>query len=149
MTNCCIHQLVYPRYQEGIFGASFVQICEIHTYSPLRILLLYHHRVGQPLKIKHLFYCSCLLKFGYFLFNNIGMFFGRAPRQLLLRGDTWLNVQMMTNEIWIHPGSFISTPREHVNVFPEENNQFFLLMMRQLNSHLEKLPLIIINDDFF
>jgi len=56
---------------------------------------------------------------------------------------------MMIDEIWIHPMSFIITPREYINILPKENNQFFLLSRRQLNSHLEKLFLIIINDNFF
>ena len=53
ITYGCIHQLIYPRKGERIFWTGFVQVCEVHTYPPLPVLLLYHHDVGQPLKIKN------------------------------------------------------------------------------------------------
>ena len=39
---------------EGVFWAGLVQICEVHTYSPLPALLLHHHSIGQPLRVKQL-----------------------------------------------------------------------------------------------
>jgi len=49
------------------------------------------------------------------------MFFRRVLRWLFLRGDRWINIQLMTNEIWIHPESFISTPSKHINVLSKES----------------------------
>ena len=46
MTYSCIHQLIYPGKGERIFWTGFVQICEVHTYPSLPVLLLYHYDVG-------------------------------------------------------------------------------------------------------
>ena len=142
MTNCCIHQLVYPRYQEGIFGASFVQICEIHTHSPFPVLL-YHNYIGQPFGVKHLFYGSYSFKFDHLFLDSLRMLFKGMPRWLFPRGNHWVNVQMVTNEVWIHPGSLISAPSKYIHILPKEGNQLFLLLERLLNPYL-KVPIIIV-----
>ena len=56
---------------------------------------------------------------------------------LFLRGNRWTDIQMMTNEIRIYFVSFISTPSKHINILSKESHQLFLLLMRQLNSHLK------------
>ena len=53
------------------------------------------------------------------------MFFRRAPRWLFLRDNKWINIQVVTNKILIHPGSFISTPRKHINIFSKESQLLF------------------------
>ena len=40
-----VYNLVYPRQAEGIFGAVFVKISIINTYSPFFILFLNENRV--------------------------------------------------------------------------------------------------------
>ena len=46
MAYSSIHQLIYLRHGKGVFWAGLVQICEVNTYSPLSILLLYHYSIG-------------------------------------------------------------------------------------------------------
>ena len=75
MTYSDIHQLIYLRHRERILGASFVQICEIYTYSPFFTFLLYYHRVGQPVRVKHLLHSPSLLKFDHLILDNIRMLF--------------------------------------------------------------------------
>ena len=56
---------------------------------------------SQPLRIEHLFNSPCLLKFGYFTFDSLYMFLGRALMWLPFRSNGWIDIQMMTNKIWI------------------------------------------------
>ena len=46
MTYSCIHQLIYLGKGERILWTGFVQICEVHTYPLLPVLLPYHYGVG-------------------------------------------------------------------------------------------------------
>ena len=34
-----------------------------------------------------------------------------------LGGNRWIDIQMVTNETWVHPQGFISIPREYIYVF--------------------------------
>ena len=71
-----VHQLVYPRKGERIFRTDFVQVYEVYTYTPLSVLLFYHHGVGQPLGIKNFLDSPYSLKFSYLVFNSFIMVFG-------------------------------------------------------------------------
>ena len=92
-----------------------------------------------------------MLKLHHLFLDNIRMLFERALRWLFLKGDRWVNIQVMINEVGIHPGSFISILGKHINVLSKESNQLFILPRRQLNSHLKELIIIIIiiNGDLF
>jgi len=70
-----IHQLVYPRYRKMVLGVSFIQICEVHTYPPLPILLLHYHCIGQLLKVKHFLNSPILLKLVHLVLDSIRMLF--------------------------------------------------------------------------
>ena len=80
MAHCCIHQLIYSRHREGIFWASLILICEVHTYSPFSVLLFHHHSIGQPFRVKDFLDSSYLLELHHLISNNICMFLGWAPR---------------------------------------------------------------------
>ena len=56
-----------------ILGASFIQICKVHTHLPLLILLLHYHCIGQPLRVKHFLNSPSLLKLVYLLLDIIKM----------------------------------------------------------------------------
>ena len=75
MAYSCIQQLVYSRHGKRVFGASFIQICEVHTYVPFPILLVHHHCIVQPLKVEHFLNNPNLLKLVHILLDNIRMFF--------------------------------------------------------------------------
>ena len=127
MTYRCIHQLVYPRHRERVFGTSLIEICEIHTHAPLPSLLLHHHRVSQPLRVKNLFNSPCLFELCYLIFYSLYVFFKRMPSWLSFWNDGRINIQMMTNEVWIYPRGFISISCEHINIFPKKFDQLLLL----------------------
>ena len=71
-----IHQLVYSRHGKRVFGASFIQICEVHTYPPLPILLLHYHCIGQSLRVENFLNSPNLFKLVHLLLDSIRMLFG-------------------------------------------------------------------------
>ena len=75
ITNGCIHQLVYLRHGKRILGTSLIEVREVHAYSPLSCLLFYHHRIGQPLRIKNFFDSPSLLKLGQLTSDSFSMLF--------------------------------------------------------------------------
>ena len=89
MAYNCVHQLVNLRHRERVFWACFVQVCKIYTYTSLPRLLLYHHGVGQPFRVKNLFNSPSLLKFHHLVLYNIRMFLGQTSRWLLPGGSRW------------------------------------------------------------
>ena len=74
MTYRRIHQLIYLRHRERIFGTGLIKIREIHTHTLFPSFLFHHYYVSQPLRIKFLLYGSGLFKLEYFPPNNIKMF---------------------------------------------------------------------------
>ena len=48
-----IHNLIYARQGEAIFGTGVVEVCVVHTYSPFIPLFWNHHYVGQLLGVFH------------------------------------------------------------------------------------------------
>ena len=127
MTYRHIYQLIYPRHRERVFRTSLIEIYKVHTHAPLSCFLFHHYCISQPLRIKHLFDSPCLLEFCYLILDNFYMFPGWTPRWLSSRNDGWINIQMMTNEIWIYPRGFISVPCKHINIFSQKINQLLLL----------------------
>ena len=127
MIYCHIHQLIYPRYRERVFGTSLIEICKVHIHAPFPSFLFHHHCISQLLRIKHLFDSPCLLEFCYLIFDNLCMLLGWTPRWLSSRNDGWINIQMMTNKVWIYPWGFTSIPCEHINIFPKKFDQLLLL----------------------
>ena len=101
MTYPRIYQLIYPRHRKRVFRTSPIEIRKVHTHAPLSYFLFHHYSVSQPLRIKHLFNSPCLLKFGYFILDNLYMFLGQAPKWLPFWSNGWIDIQMITNEIWI------------------------------------------------
>ena len=128
MTYNGIHHLVNSRHEKIVFQTCFVQICEVHIYLSFSIFLLHHHSVGQPFRVKHFFNSLNLLKLHHLVFDGIRMILRQASRWLLSRDDKRVDVQMMTNEVWIHPWSFVSIPSEYVNVPLEEFHQLLFLL---------------------
>ena len=116
MTYRRIHQLIYLRHKERFFGASLIKICKVHTHAPFSCFLFHHYYVSQPLRIKYLFDSPCLLEFCYLIFDSLYMFLGRTPRWLSSRNDGRINIQMMTNEIWIYSKGFIGVSCKHINI---------------------------------
>ena len=70
-----IYQLVYSRHRKRVLGASFIQICEVHTYPPFTTLLLHYHCVGQPLKVENFLNSPSLLKLVHLLIDSARMLF--------------------------------------------------------------------------
>ena len=103
---------------------------DLYTYPLLSIFLLHNHSVGQPFRIEYFFNSPSLLKFHHIVFDSIRMILRWAPRWLLPWGDRWVDVQMMVDEARIHPRSFVSIPREHINVLLEKLCQLLLLLRR-------------------
>ena len=52
-----------------------------------------------------------LLKFRHLVFDSIKMFSGQALRMLFFGGNGWIDIQMVTNETWIHSQGFLGIPR--------------------------------------
>ena len=52
MTYCHIYQLVNLRHREKVLRAGLIQVREIYTYAPFLVLLLYHHGISQPFRVK-------------------------------------------------------------------------------------------------
>ena len=132
-----------------ILWIGFYQVCEIYTHLPLPIFLFYYHGVSQPFRIENFLDSPCLLKFRHFLFDNLRMIFRRAPRRLFFGGDRWIDIQMVTNEIWIHPRSFISTLCERINISSKKFYQLFLLLRKRLSPDLKELLWIITYNNIF
>ena len=54
-----VYHLIYPRQNEGVFRAVFVEINVINAHSPFFILFLNKNWVCQPLNMIHFFNKSC------------------------------------------------------------------------------------------
>ena len=76
MTYRRIHQLIYPRHRERVFGTSLIKICKVHTHTLFSCFLFHHYCVSQPLRIKYLFESPCLLEFCYLILDSLYMFLG-------------------------------------------------------------------------
>ena len=83
MADSGVYQLIDLGHGEWIFRASFIQICEINTHSPLPILFLDYYRVCQPFGIEDLLDSPSLFEFCYFLTDCFCMLLGRMTRELL------------------------------------------------------------------
>ena len=84
MADCGVYQLIDFGHEEWILKASFIQICEINTYSPLPTFFLDHYSVCQPFGIEDLLDSLCLLEFRHFLTDCFYMLFRWPTRELLL-----------------------------------------------------------------
>ena len=122
MTYRRIYQLIYPKHRKRVFRASLVKICKINTHTPFSCLLFHHYCIGQPLKIKNLFDSPCLLEFCYLILDSLYKFPGWMLRWLFFRSETWIDIQMMTNETWIYPWGFIGVPCKHIYISPQKIN---------------------------
>ena len=58
------------------------KVYEVHTDSPLPILLLYNHSVIQPLRVEYLLDSPCLLELSHFVLDSVGVLLGGTPRWL-------------------------------------------------------------------
>ena len=121
MTNCRLQKLAYLGYWEGV-----LRVCFFFNPSNLHTLTTSYSSSSPPscwptILSKNFFYCPCTLKHYHLFFNSLEMFLRRAPRWLFPRGDRWIDIQIMTNEIQVHPKSFISTPSKHINIFSRES----------------------------
>ena len=58
-----------------VFRAGFIQICEVHTYQPHPILLLYYYYIGQPLKVENFLNSLGLFKLVHLLLDSVRMLF--------------------------------------------------------------------------
>ena len=76
MPYYCIYQLINPGEGKKVLRANLIQISEVHTYTPLPILLLYYHSISQPLGVEDLLNCSSLFQLVYFYPYCFGMLFG-------------------------------------------------------------------------
>ena len=63
MSGSGIHDEVDSRQRETIFWACSVDISEVDAESPLAVRFFDKYDVGRPLRIFHLFDCSCLEEF--------------------------------------------------------------------------------------
>ena len=122
MTYRRIHQLIYLRHKERVHGTSLIEICKVHTHTPFSCFLFHHYGVSQPLRIKYLFDSPYLLEFCYLILDNLYMYLGRTPRWLPPRSDGRINIQMMTNKIWIYPRGFISVLCKHIYISPQKTD---------------------------
>ena len=98
-----IHLLVYSGHRERIFWAGFIQICEVHTYSPLSIFLFHNHSIGQPFRVEYFFNNPNLFKLVHLFLDSIRMLLRLVPRWLLPREDNRVDIEMMAYKVWIYP----------------------------------------------
>ena len=74
MDGCGIYDEVDPRQRETFLWARSVDVSEVDTESPLAVFFFDKYDVGQPLRIFHLFYCSCLEEFANLLVDRFYLF---------------------------------------------------------------------------
>ena len=53
------------------FGACFVEVCVVYTYSPLTSLLWNHHHISKPFRVLYLSDETCLQEVVYLCLNNL------------------------------------------------------------------------------
>ena len=46
MANRCIHQLIYPRRGERVFGTNLIEVCKVHTHTQFPCFLFHYHRIS-------------------------------------------------------------------------------------------------------
>ena len=146
MTHGCIHQLVYLRHGKWVLGTSLIEVREVHAYSPLSCLLFYHHRIGQPLRVKNFLDSPSLFELGHLTPNSLGVLLRWSPMRLSLRSNGGIHVESMTNEIRVHTWGFVRVPCKHVYICSEEFQQSLLLLQRQFSPNLEESFRIISNN---
>ena len=85
MANSDVHQLIDLGHGKWIFRASFIQIYEINTHSPLPTLFLDYYRVCQSFGIEDHLDSPSLFQFRHFLTDCFCMLFRWTTRELLFR----------------------------------------------------------------
>ena len=98
-----IHQLVNSRDGKGVFRANSIQINEVHTDSPLPILLLNHHSVSQSLGIKYLLNGFSLFQLVYLYYYCLVVIFGLLPKRLLTWRSLGIHIQLVTYKPRVNP----------------------------------------------
>ena len=83
MADSGVHQLIDLGHREWIFRASFIQIYEINTHSPLTTLFLDYYHVCQLFEKEDLLDSPNLFEFRYFLTDCFCMLLGWTTRELL------------------------------------------------------------------
>ena len=144
MAHSCIHQLVDSRHRERVLWAGFIQVCKVCTYAPFPSLHFYHYCISQPFRVEDFFNNPSLLELRHLVFDSIRVFLRWMSKRLLLRGDWWIDIQMMTYEACIHSRGLVGVPGKYINVLLKEFHQLPLFLRWQLSTNLEKLLWIII-----
>ena len=90
-----------------------------------------------------------MLKFRHLVFNHISVLSRRATRRLLLGNDGRVDIEMVTDEGRVDPGSIAGVLGKHIDVSFEELNQFLLLLKRQLSPYPKEFLRIAAYNYFF
>ena len=98
-----IHQLVNSRDGKWVFWANSIQTSEVHADSPLPILLLNHHSVGQLFGIKDLLNGFSLFQLVYLYPYCLGVIFGLLPKRLLTWRSLGIHIQLVTYKPRVNP----------------------------------------------
>ena len=65
---------------------------------------------------------------------------------LLLGGDGWVDIEVMTDEGWVDPGAIAGIPYKYVNISFKELNQLLLLLKRQLSPYSKEFLRVAANN---
>ena len=68
---------------------------------------------------------------------------------LLLGGDGWVDIEVMTDEGWVDPGAIAGISYKYVNISFKELNQLLLLLNRQLSPYSEEFLRVAANNHLF
>ena len=119
VTCCSIDQLVDPWKRKAVFGASFVEISEVDTGSPLSVGLGNKHGIGYPRGVVGLSDEPVFSEFLNFFLQSSGSFLIEQPSFLLDRRKVTVDVKVMATDvgvdshhIFMRPGKDILVPSE-------------------------------------
>jgi len=96
-----INHEFYHRQWKIIFGASIIEILEIHANTKLTILFPYRNNVGYPCWVFHLTDESGLYEFVYLICDFRYQLGTKTSLRLLFRLNTFSNVQAMDSNLRI------------------------------------------------
>ena len=124
MPGCRVYQYVDSWERVAILRACFVEVSKIYAHPLLPASFLNHYHVCQPVRVVHLPYEVCFLKFANLFSNGLVSFQGEHSLFLSDGGKGRRYIQPMYNDRRIYSGHILVGLGKHISVAFQESRQF-------------------------
>ena len=120
MARSGIHDEVDPLQREAVLRACFVYVSEVDTESPLAILFFDEYNIGQPLRVFHLSYRSCLEKLADLLVDGLLPFWCETSALFLDLFEGGVGIQSMSDYCRVDSSHVCLLPCENIPILSQK-----------------------------